>query len=91
MIGQEMFDAASAALRDIARMTDSVDMGLLPGAEPLSWKEQAVQFIDDLPDLLSKGPRYRVIEQTYGQGQADRYLEEMGREIWRPRRRRAPL
>jgi hypothetical protein len=86
----EMFGAAQEALGELARTTDGLDMGKPPGATPIPWRDQAVQFIDDLPDLLKKGPRYQQINKTYGEGAADQYMQEMMADIW-SRQRRKPL
>lgn len=87
----EMYQAAQEALGEIARVSADVDMGMPPGAQPLPWKAQAVQFIDDLPDLMRQGPRYRQINATYGDGAADDYMMTMLRDIWKPRQRRRPM
>lgn len=87
---EEMYAAAEDALREVAQTTGGLDMGPSPGSEPVPWKDQVVQFIDDVPDLLRKGPRYQVIDQTYGAGAADEYLATMMKDIWRPRQRRRP-
>jgi len=84
-----LFDAAQEALRSV---TDgAVEIGPPPGAEPLPWKDQAAQFIADLPDLLVGGPRAQEIERLHGQGSVQAYIEQMTQQIAKGRQRRRHL
>jgi hypothetical protein len=86
MKSNPLFDAAQEALSSIR---DNVpNLGAPPGATPISWPDQAAQFIGVLPDLLKGGPQAREIERLHGPGAVEQYIDHMTKEIAKGRQRR---
>lgn len=86
-----LMDAAKQALDSVKAGTMDVPIGPPPGVEPVPWKDQAAQFLGDLPDLLTHGPRYQELAKRYGEGEVQKYMQTMHQSILRGRQRRRPM
>lgn len=86
-----LMDAATQALRAVKAGTMDVSMGPPPGVEAVPWKDQAAQFLSDLPDLMAHGPRYQDLAKRYGEPEVQKYMQTMHQQILKGRQRRRPL
>lgn len=91
MSGNPLEDGVRDALAAAKDHGENIALGPPPGAKPLPWKDQVVQFLDVLPDLLTNGPEAQQIDAREGQGAAQKYLRTMLAQIARPRERRRPM